>query len=46
MAYVESFARAMERARASVSYWDRKTLDQSKPSRRLFPKDTSGRIIC
>ena len=27
MAYVESFARAMERARASVSYWDRKTLD-------------------
>lgn len=27
MAYVESFARAMERARQSVSYWDRKTLD-------------------
>lgn len=27
MSYVESFARAMERARASVSYWDRKTLD-------------------
>jgi len=27
MAYVESFTRAMERARQSVSYWDRKTLD-------------------
>ena len=27
MSYVESFARAMERARASVSYWDHKTLD-------------------
>lgn len=27
MSYVESFTRAMERARQSVSYWDRKTLD-------------------
>ena len=27
MAYVESFKRAMERARQSVSYWDHKTLD-------------------